>query len=109
MNFSKFSPRLRNFLTKNSCYTAEKKSFKLKFLHRTHVFLGLRTVQGYKLWLLLVSPLLVTIPVIAYLMNVTEFQKETTQSAIPFFVMVVIFYAHSFWKLKKNQQKANVS
>ncbi|QHI35880.1 hypothetical protein IMCC3317_12280 [Kordia antarctica] len=31
MNFSKFSPRIRKFLTKNPCYTAEKTKNTLEF------------------------------------------------------------------------------
>ena len=67
------------------------------------LFLGLRTVTGYKLWLLLISPLLVTVPLIYLLSSLTTFQKETTFSAIPFFVMIVVFYVDCYIKLKKHQ------
>ncbi len=67
------------------------------------LFLGLRTLTGYKLWLLLISPLLVTVPLIYMLSSLTTFQKETTISAIPFLVMVVVFYVDCYMKLKKNK------
>lgn len=67
------------------------------------LFLGLRTLTGYKLWLLLISPLLVTVPLIYMLSFLTTFQKETTISAIPFLVMVVVFYVDCYIKLKKNK------
>jgi len=94
-----FRGDLFNFLLIASALTGQ-----LLFL-----FLGLRTVEGYKLWLLLLSPLLVVIPVITLLLSVTEFQKQTTQSAIPFFSMVVIFYIYSCWKLKKNPENLSES
>ncbi|QHI37487.1 hypothetical protein IMCC3317_28660 [Kordia antarctica] len=37
MNFSKFSPRIRKFLTKNPCYTAEKTKKHSEILDRTQV------------------------------------------------------------------------
>ncbi|QHI37844.1 hypothetical protein IMCC3317_32270 [Kordia antarctica] len=37
MNFSKFSPRIQKFLTKNPCYTAEKTKKHSEFLYRTQV------------------------------------------------------------------------
>ncbi|QHI35117.1 hypothetical protein IMCC3317_04630 [Kordia antarctica] len=37
MNFPKFSPRIRKFLTKNPCYTAEKTKKHSEILHRTQV------------------------------------------------------------------------
>jgi len=68
------------------------------------LFLGLRTVSGVKLWLLLISPLMVTIPLIIMLSELIEFQKQTINSVIPFFVMVVIFYAECTIKLTKSTQ-----
>jgi len=64
--------------------------------------LGWRTVKGTKLWLFLSAPLCVLIPLLYIFSTLKEFQKETIQSAIPFFVMVAIFYAHCFLKLKKS-------
>ena len=72
------------------------------------LFLGLRTVKGYKLWLLVLSPLLVTLPVLFYLFSLQEYQRETVISAIPFLSMVLIFYVHCFLKLKKSA-KLNAS
>lgn len=65
------------------------------------LFLGLKTVTGFRLWLLLIAPLLVTIPLIFSISTLIEFQKETIISAIPFFVMVVVFYVACSVKLIK--------
>ncbi|MFK7750313.1 MAG: hypothetical protein AB8B65_18120 [Kordia sp.] len=65
------------------------------------LFLGLKTVSGFRLWLLLIAPLLVTIPLIFSISTLIEFQKETIISAIPFFVMVVVFYVACSVKLIK--------
>ena len=64
--------------------------------------LGWRTINGTKLWLFLSSPLCVLIPLLYILSTLEEFKKETMQSAIPFFIMVVVFYVHCFLKMKKN-------
>ncbi|QHI36235.1 hypothetical protein IMCC3317_15940 [Kordia antarctica] len=64
--------------------------------------LGWRTVKGYKLWLFMLSPLFVLIPLLFMLSTLESSQKETTLSAIPFFVMIVVFYVECFFKLKRN-------
>lgn len=69
------------------------------------LYLGWRTVTGYKLWGLLIAPLLVTIPLIFMLTELGEFQKQTTNSAIPFFIAVVIFYIECIFKLTKNRKQ----
>lgn len=63
------------------------------------LYLGWKTVTGYKLWLLLVSPLLVLIPLLIMLTELIEFETLTRMSAIPFSVMVVIFYIECTMKL----------
>ncbi|WP_298515674.1 hypothetical protein [uncultured Kordia sp.] len=68
------------------------------------LFLGLKTVSGTKLWLLLIAPLLVTIPLLIALTEMVEFQRQTTISAIPFLVMVVVFYVECIFKLTKSKQ-----
>lgn len=64
--------------------------------------LGWRTVKNYKLWLFLLSPLFVLIPLLYIISTLENSQKETTVSAIPFFVMIVVFYVECFLKLKRN-------
>lgn len=64
--------------------------------------LGWQTVKGYALWLFLLSPLFVLIPLIYMLSTLGNSQKETTLTAIPFFVMIVVFYVECFFKLKRN-------
>ncbi|QHI35977.1 hypothetical protein IMCC3317_13280 [Kordia antarctica] len=48
MNFSKFSPRIQKFLTKNPCYTAEKtKKNTLKFYIELTLFKIIKNVSKY--------------------------------------------------------------
>jgi hypothetical protein len=71
--------------------------------------LGWRTVKNHKLWFFLLSPLCVLIPLLYILSTLEKYQKETIQSAIPFFIMVAIFYAHSFLKLKNNAKHKEIA
>ncbi|QHI38493.1 hypothetical protein IMCC3317_38860 [Kordia antarctica] len=52
MNFSKFSPRIRKFLTKNPCYTAEKTKNNLKlYIELTLTVLGNKKASNWMLFL----------------------------------------------------------
>ncbi len=66
------------------------------------LFLGFNNVKKYKLTLLLLSPLCIVIPLIMFLISKGKYWTETFLSMIPFFSMTIVFYIHSFLKLKQN-------
>ena len=67
---------------------------------------GVRKTSKIKLILLLISPILITIGLLLFSMELNEYHKlPTIKTMIPFWVVSIIFYGHSAWKIKNYYQQ----